>query len=559
MQLLDAKHAQDAALQAEALCRSNMEEAGFGFRARLANGRLEEATLSARREAEERDAILRQDLNEEQERQQQEISLLQASLHESNESLHKAEEKRQMLEKIKEEAETHTKEAQDVSLMPVAAAAPAFTPAAAPPPNTPAATAAAAPAAAAVAAAAAAAAAAVAAEQLHQLHQLQSQCSSLSAKVKALEAELGSSRLRQEREAQEAWGIEYGLRLQLKALQAGAAETEERLSETRRLLSSAKEQELLLAQSVSELKASLAEETAKSQEAAANHQAEVEQQRQRLEAEKDEALAAAAAAAAAAAKADLLSLKQQHEDALKAAEAQAEKQRKALRTQLLAEHTAQLQAILCSHRSQQEEKEKEHQQEKDALAKSLKDAAAASAAAAAAAAAARLNAAAEQVRDLQQQLEGTKEELRLREAESSERLEALESLRLAHQQAVAAHQEAAERQKAELCKQQEEARQREQALELLNKLKEQGLQRNHEAALAELYAEQKAEIALYQMRINALESRLEAQIRQFEKRPSREEDLDTIDKLTKTLEESKAALLQREEVIRRLKVDFLSQ
>ncbi|KAL8271824.1 hypothetical protein Esti_004214 [Eimeria stiedai] len=437
------------------------------------------------------------ELRQQGDRQQHEIARLQASLQLSSENLQEAEEERHKLQKNKEHAEAETKEAQN---------------------------------------------------QL--LQHLQTECLSLSAKVKALETELGSNRLRQEREAQEAWGVEHGLRLQLRAAQAEAAEVNGRLVDTLRLLSTAKEQEQLLAQLVAELRTRLAEERAQSQEAAAEHQAEVEQQRERLEAEKEKALAAAAAAAA-----DLESLKRQHAKAFKAAEAQAEKQRRELKAQLLADHSAQLQALLCSHRSQQEEKEKEHQQEKDALAKSLKEAAAASAAGAAA----RLNAAAEQVKALQQQLEGTKDELRLREAESSERLQALESLRLSHQQAVAAHQEAAERHKSELCKHEEEARQREQALELLVKFNEQGLLRTHEATLAELHAEHKADIELHQTRIDALESRLAAQTKQFEKRPSREEDLDTIVKLTKALEETKATLLQREEVIRRLKFEFLSQ
>lgn len=194
-------------------------------------------------------------------------------------------------------------------------------------------------------------------------------------------------------------------------------------------------QEALLSQSVSELKGLLAAESEKKQETAARHQYELEHQRQSLIAEKEEALASAAASAAKAAAAERDSMKEQREAEIKAAEKKAERDLMALKAELLANHSAQvirpdtpseaqgfgpnvalqipdfvlspaqLQAVLCNHRSQLEQREKEHQQERDNLEASLRE----TAAAAAASAAERLKVAIQKAKELQQQLDTANE------------------------------------------------------------------------------------------------------------------------------------------------------
>lgn len=64
------------------------------------------------------------------------------------------------------------------------------------------------------------------------------------------------------------------------------------------------------------------------------------------------------------------------------------------------------------------------------------------------------------------------------------------------------------------------------------------LQREHEATVAELQKEHQAEKQLFESRIAALGDRVAAQQRQYEERPSRQEDLDTIENLKKALEDT---------------------
>ncbi|KAL8430150.1 hypothetical protein Efla_001814 [Eimeria flavescens] len=519
-ELLEAQKAHDEALQAEALRISRMEEA-----VRMANGRAEKVTLSARREAAEREeaatealrtlkeelldaqaqleatALRLQAAENEADSRQKEVAELSAALQQSDGALQAAQDALAALQITKAEAEAKAKDAQDVAAQ--------------------------------------------------QLQQLQRQCGELSARAAALDAELRLCRLCQEKEAQEACGVEHGLRRQLQALRAEAEEADKELKNTQRQLLKAREQEQMLGQSVAELKTRLEEETVRNREAHAKQEEELQQQRQTLQEKSEEALAAAAAAAAA----EMETLKQQHEAACKEAEASTEKKLKELKAQLLADHSVQLQAVICKHRAQQEEKDKEHQQEKSALERALKE----SAAAAAAAAAARLNAATAQVTALQQQLKMTEEELRQSRACSSERLQELQGLRAEHQRILAEQAVAAERQQAALLLVREEAAKMKQTLELKLQLSQRALTRQHEAALTELQTEHKAELELQQSRLETIEKRLAAEIKRFEMRPPRDEDVQAINKLTKRLEEAHAAVVQRDELIRRLKFEFLSQ
>ncbi|XP_026192392.1 protein FAM184A [Cyclospora cayetanensis] len=289
-------------------------------------------------------------------------------------------------------------------------------------------------------------------------------------------------------------------------------------------------QKQLLQLTVAELRARLvAEETANKQEAV-RYQEELQKQRDALNAEQEQALAAAASLAAA----ERASLQQGFQEAMKQAEQQMETQKQALKAELMARHSAQLQAVTCSHRAKQEEEAKEHHKEMQDLETRLRE----SAAAAAAAAAARLKAATDQTASMKELLQTTNQQLEATTEERKSLERTLECLRASQHEAIAALKAERVKHEEEMKAKEEEAQQRERAVELLMKLNQETLEREHASALADQEKEHQAEKSLLQSRMSTIEKEMEEQQRHLDRRPSRQEDLETIDALTKALKDA---------------------
>ncbi|CDJ61915.1 hypothetical protein, conserved [Eimeria maxima] len=111
----------------------------------------------------------------------------------------------------------------------------------------------------------------------------------------------------------------------------------------------------------------------------------------------------------------------------------------------------------------------------------------------------------------------------------------------------------------QLTEKDEEIKQQEKTANLLLKLSEQTLKRQHEEELNELEKEKEAEKELYEYKLSSLIKKNEQQKKTFNQRLSREEDLNTIKQLQQTLNQTKTTLAQREEQIRNLKLELITQ
>ncbi|OEH80518.1 hypothetical protein cyc_06356 [Cyclospora cayetanensis] len=340
-----------------------------------------------------------------------------------------------------------------------------------------------------------------------RLRHLQSQCSEAAARAVELERKLLEAQSTNKRDLQESWQVEQSLRAQIRDAQERATHEQKNCEHLKWELENTQKQE-----------------TANKQEAV-RYQEELQKQRDALNAEQEQALAAAASLAAA----ERASLQQGFQEAMKQAEQQMETQKQALKAELMARHSAQ-------------------------------------------------------------QLEATTEERK-----SLERT--LECLRASQHEAIAALKAERVKHEEEMKAKEEEAQQRERAVELLMKLNQETLevsakacfstyqevqvegytdnnswrssngfggsvgaclQREHASALADQEKEHQAEKSLLQSRMSTIEKEMEEQQRHLDRRPSRQEDLETIDALTKALKDANESVTQREEIVRRLKLELVN-